>query len=115
METTADSSMKTAKARGRPFQKGKSGNPGGRPKTTQEQKDALQQIRDLAPRAAEEMQRILDDPRAPQALKLRVAEVVFDRAFGKPRQEVEMKTTALSDEAKAELDKLLEETKGEIR
>ena len=67
------------------FQKGQSGNPCGRPKTTQGQKDALQQIRDLAPRAAEEMQRILDDPDSPQALKLRVAEMVFDRAFGKPR------------------------------
>lgn len=97
------------------FQKGQSGNPRGRPKTTQEQKDALQQIRDMAPRAAEEMQRILDDPDSPQALKLRVAEMVFDRAFGKPRQEVEMQSTVLSAEAKADLDRLLEETKGEIR
>ena len=97
------------------FQKGQSGNPRGRPKTTQEQKDALQQIRDMAPRAAEEMQRILDDPDSPQALKLRVAEMVFDRAFGKPRQEVEMQSTVLSSEAKADLDRLLEETKGEIR
>lgn len=97
------------------FQKGQSGNPRGRPKNTQEQKDALQQIRDLAPRAAEEMQRILDDPDSPQALKLRVAEMVFDRAFGKPRQEVEMQSTVLSAEAKADLDRLLEETKGEIR
>lgn len=97
------------------FQKGQSGNPRGRPKTTQGQKDALQQIRDLAPRAAEEMQRILDDPDSPQALKLRVAEMVFDRAFGKPRQEVEMQSTVLSAKAKADLDRLLEETKGEIR
>ena len=97
------------------FQKGQSGNPRGRPKTTQEQKDALQQIRDMAPRAADEMQRILDDPDSPQALKLRVAEMVFDRAFGKPRQEVEMQSTTLSAEAKADLDRLLEETKGDIR
>lgn len=61
------------------------------------------------------MQRILDDPDSPQALKLRVAEMVFDRAFGKPRQEVEMQSTVLSAEAKADLDRLLEETKGEIR
>ena len=97
------------------FCPGNSGNPGGRPKTTQEQKDALQQIRDLAPRAAEEIQRILDDSDSPKALKLRAAEMVFDRAFGKPRQEVEMQSTVLSTEAKAELDRLLEETKGEIR
>lgn len=32
-----------------------------------------------------------------------------------PPEKIDVKTTTLSDEAKAELDKLLEETKGEIR
>ena len=32
-----------------------------------------------------------------------------------PPDQIDVKTTTLSDEAKAELDKLLEETKGEIR
>ena len=32
-----------------------------------------------------------------------------------PSEQIDVKTTTLSDEAKAELDKLLEETKGEIR
>lgn len=44
---------KTAGKRGRPFEKGKSGNPSGRPKRTAEEQDALAAIRSLAPAAAE--------------------------------------------------------------
>lgn len=76
----AENSKKTP---GRPFQKGKSGNPGGRPKKTQEQKDALQMIRDLAPEAAAKLRDILNDERTRPADLLRAIEMIFDRAFGK--------------------------------
>ena len=62
---------------------GKSGNPRGRPKQTQEQKDALKMIRDLAPEAAERLREILYDEKAKNADVLRAIEMIFDRAFGK--------------------------------
>ena len=49
----------------------------------------MQQIRDLAPTAAEEMRRILTDPEESSALKVRIAEIVLDRAYGKPKQELD--------------------------
>lgn len=79
----AANSEKTARGRGRPFQKGQSGNPKGRPKQTQEQKDALQMIRDLAPDAAERLREIILDRSVKTNDLLRAIEIVFDRAFGK--------------------------------
>lgn len=79
----AGNSEKTARGRGRPFQKGQSGNPKGRPKQTQEQKDALQMIKDLAPEAAAKLRDILYDERTKPNDLLRAIELIFDRAFGK--------------------------------
>ena len=76
-------SEKKRRGPGRPFEKGKSGNPRGRPKQTQEQKDALQMIRDLAPEAAEKLRDILHDEKTKPADALRAIEMIFDRAFGK--------------------------------
>ena len=76
-----ENSKKTA--HGRPFKPGQSGNPGGRPKKTQEQKDALKMIRDLAPEAAERLREIIRNPDVKIADQLRAIEIVFDRAFGK--------------------------------
>lgn len=79
----AANSIKTARVPGRPFQKGQSGNPRGRPKRTKEQKDALAMIRDMAPEAAEQLKNILQDPDTKTTDKLRAIELIFDRAFGK--------------------------------
>lgn len=86
MEATVKRSKNGRDSRGR-FAKGNPG--GGRPRNTQEQKNTLQQIRDLAPTAAEEMRRILTDPEESSALKVRIAEIVLDRAYGKPKQELD--------------------------
>jgi hypothetical protein len=70
--------------RGRPFKKGQSGNPGGRPKQTQEQKDALAMIKELAPVAVERLGEILRDKHTKPETLLRAIEMVLDRVYGKP-------------------------------
>ena len=66
------------------FKPGISGNPGGRPKHTPEQRDALEAVKSLAPDAVEAMARLLKAKDTPPALQVRIAEIVLDRAYGKP-------------------------------
>lgn len=68
---------------GNGFKPGQSGNPRGRPKTTPEQKDALQAIRDLAPDAAAELANILHSETTPVAAKLKAIDMIFERTYGK--------------------------------
>lgn len=84
----AANSGKTARGRGRPFEKGKSGNPNGRPKQTQEQKDALAMIRSLAPEAAERLRAIIEDPEAKPDVQLRAIDIVLERTYGKAAAQV---------------------------
>ena len=79
---------------------------------------------------AEEMRALLDEPNkdGSSRRKTLAAKLVLNmdkspewyklglKMIGElPPDQIDVKTTTISDEAKAELDKLLEETKGEIR
>ena len=66
------------------FKKGQSGNPSGRPKLKPEEKDALQAIRDLAPNAAEVVAELLNNKQVSPAVRLNAANMVLERAYGKP-------------------------------
>ena len=54
----------------------------------EEQRDALQAIRDLAPRAADALARLMDDPKTPPSVRLQCIQVVLDRTYGKPEARV---------------------------
>lgn len=66
-----------------PFQPGQSGNPGGRPKGEAKLREAAQQHADAALAVLAEA---LSD--ADKRIALKAAELLLDRAYGKPTQKV---------------------------
>lgn len=81
------------------FLPGKSPNPGGRPKQTDEERDALAEIRKLAPGVAEKMAEMLAAPRVPAIAKVRIMEIILERTYGKPETAIRLNGEAQSAEA----------------
>src|SRR5262245_58441865 len=69
--------------RGRPFEKGRSGNAGGRPKADH---NITELARSYCPRAIEVLAAIMDDPKATATARAMAAERILDRGLGKPLQ-----------------------------
>lgn len=68
---------------GNGFKPGQSGNPGGRPKRTEEEKDTLEQLKTLAPNVPAVLQAILENDSVSPAYRLRAAEIILDRVVCK--------------------------------
>ncbi len=81
------------------FRPGQSGNPAGRPKKTEEEKEALAKIKSLAPDVADYMVMMLKNPRCPAVAKVRILEIILERTYGKPESSVKVTNTAQSIEA----------------
>jgi hypothetical protein len=66
------------------FQKGQSGNPGGRPKKTPDQREVIELAKEAAPRAIGRLVELVGnaDPR----VAISAATAVLERAYGKPTQ-----------------------------
>jgi hypothetical protein len=64
-----------------PFEKGKSGNPGGRPKVVGGS-GACQ----YTPRAVETLRGIMENIKAPPAARITAAIAILDRGYGRPHQ-----------------------------
>jgi hypothetical protein len=79
-------SAKTAP--GKPFQKGISGNPGGRPKKTQEEFDLIAACKAKTPDALGVVEKIMLTGET-EKNRLSAAQIIIERAYGKPKQEVE--------------------------
>jgi hypothetical protein len=71
--------------KGKPFQKGVSGNPGGRPKVLG---DVQELARQKSPEAINTLAKIMDDEKAPSAARVAAANALLDRGYGKPTQPI---------------------------
>src|SRR5215471_11843808 len=81
----AENSERTAKpkrkARGKPFPKGVSGNPGGRPKKVHE---LMEIARAFSAEGIEQLAAIMRDKELPPAIRMAAIERILDRGMGKP-------------------------------
>lgn len=68
------------------FEKGKSGNPGGRPKVSADVKEMLKAA---APQAAALLIETVNDPEVKIDLRIKCAETLMDRVYGKAVQPIE--------------------------
>jgi len=96
MAQSSTSSAKKRRGPGKPFQKGQSGNPGGRPKleNAEELKAALKLH---APDAVRVLAEVMNDPEAAASARLAAANAILDRTFGKPTQVNDSRLTVGSD------------------
>src|SRR6476660_3529917 len=70
---------------GKPFKKGQSGNPGGRPKVVAEVKELA---REHTGEAIETLVSIMTNPKAAPAARVSAANSLLDRGYGKPPQHI---------------------------
>lgn len=80
------------KPRGKPFQKGSTGNPGGRPKKTQEEIDLIAACKAKVPEALEVISTIMNSGEN-ERNKLSAALAIIERGYGKPKETVESHVT----------------------
>ena len=70
---------------GKPFKKGQSGNPGGRPKVVAEVKELA---REHTSEAIETLVSIMTNPKSAPAARVSAANSLLDRGYGKPPQHI---------------------------
>ncbi len=91
--------VKPGRDAGGKFVKGKSGNPGGKRPIPEDVKAALEE---LTPTAVSKLEEVLNDESTPANVKVKAAEVVLDRVYGRPVQSTELEM-ASKDTGKLEV------------
>lgn len=95
----ANSDRAAARLRGRPFAKGCSGNPRGRPKRDH---DIAALAREHAAAAIATLADIMADPYGPPATRVMAANALLDRGYGRAPQSLELQhTLTIADEFEA--------------
>ena len=94
------------------FQPGQSGNPSGRPKMTAEEKRIRAMFAKLGPKAVKKIEEMLDAPKLSSIAKVRIIEIILERAYGKVDTNVKVTETKISME---DAEKKIEEAFAQIR
>lgn len=81
------------------YKPGQSGNPGGRPKKTAAELKAVAKLKKLTPDAVEVVVGILKNEKASFYARLQAAEIIFNRAMGRPETYLKVDQTEQSVEA----------------
>ena len=81
------------------FLPGSSGNPSGKRKPTWEEREALEEIKKLAPGVADRMKKLLDSDKTPANVKVRIMEIILERTYGRPEAAIKLKADMQSGEA----------------
>ena len=76
--------------KGRPFQKGVSGNPGGRPKETDAVKAGKELLRKALPEAVKTVIATMRDPEAKPGERFDAAKYIVDKVLGKAAQPIQI-------------------------
>lgn len=96
----------------KPFKKGQSGNPGGKPKVKRTAEEiALKH----AQKAVEEVAKLAFSPSAPDQVRLSALQTLLDRGLGKAKQSVDMNHTMTLNEEFENLLAQVHENKKRLR
>ena len=110
---TAEKKQETGeKRKGNQYQPGQSGNPSGRPKMTAEEKKIRDMFRKLGPKAIKKLEEMLAADRLSSIAKVRIIEIILERAYGKVDTNVKVTETKISME---DAEKKIEEAFAQIR
>lgn len=88
MAASSENTGKKPRGPGRRFQAGQSGNPAGRAKKTDEERDLEALCRERTPDALAVIERIMTSGEN-ERNQLTAAQIIIERGYGKPRQAVE--------------------------
>jgi hypothetical protein len=94
---------------GKPFQKGQSGNPGGRPKEIVEVKELARQH---TPEAIATLARIMMNAKAMDAARVAAANALLDRGWGKAAQSLDVTVKHSFVDTLRDLERIRRETVG---
>ena len=83
------------------FKPGQSGNPNGRPRKTEEEKNTLEKIKALAPKAVDEMEKILDSSKVSMYAKIQVIDIILNRTYGRPEAALKLEAIQSNPEESA--------------